>query len=255
MLFCMLFKNDSLLASIETPICTCVEAIIFDCDGVLVDTEYLKFLAWQKALNHLNIQLSVEEYKSLAGHNSKKIIEKLQEIKEISISEEIIIPLKRREYQKLQEQGIPPIKDTVDFVNYLSQNKDQLGIKLGLASSASKNEIIFNLKQIGLDQAFDLVISGTDDLEDYIDSEGTNKPKPYIYQEASKRMKVRPNHCIVIEDTEAGIEAASGARMITIAIPNRITKEQDFLKANLIFDSSSDLKKQFRDKLGFEYFK
>jgi HAD superfamily hydrolase (TIGR01509 family) len=217
-----------------------IEAVIFDCDGVLVDTEYLKFLAWQKALNEFQIDLVKEEYKAVAGHTSKRILELLQEMKKTSIPEEAIF-LRRSEYQKLQFQGVKPIQENIDFARRLRENKDQLDIKIGLASSASKNEIMINLKQIGMENFFDLIISGKDDLANYSDEEGTNKPKPYIYQEAAKRLAVRPEKCLVFEDTEAGIEAAAAAGMIAIAIPNWMTKEQDFTKANKVLQSISEI--------------
>ena len=56
---CMFCKSPSLIASVSTPLFDGVDAIIFDCDGVLVDTEHLKFLAWQQALATLNIELSI----------------------------------------------------------------------------------------------------------------------------------------------------------------------------------------------------
>jgi len=239
-MLCMVSKSFELFASISTPFSNEIEAVIFDCDGVLVDTEYLKFLGWQKALASLNIELTIEEYKAVAGHSSKKIIEQLQGMKGIVIPEEAI-PLRREEYRKLQELGVAPIRETVEFARYLSQNKVAWGIKLGLASSASTDEILFNLKQIGLDQAFDLIISGTDDLNDYKDLEGKNKPKPYIYLEASKRLNIAPDRCLVIEDSEAGIEAASKAGMVTIAIPNQITIEHNFSMANKVIGSISEL--------------
>lgn len=231
------------MASISTPLFGGVDAIIFDCDGVLVDTEHLKFLAWQQALATLHIELSLEEYKAVAGHSSKKIVEMLEKAKGISIPEKVI-HIRRSEYQKLQEHGVQPIEETVNFARYLSQNKDALGIKLGLASSASRSEILLNLKQIELEQAFDLIISGTDDLENYVDLEGKNKPKPYIYLEASKKLNIPSERCLVIEDSEAGVEAASKAGMITVAIPNNITADQDFSKANMIIDSISELSLQ-----------
>lgn len=167
----------------------------------------------------------------------------LEKTKGISIPEKVIL-LRRSEYQKLQERGTHPIEETVNFARYLFQNKDALGIKLGLASSASKSEIFLNLKQIGLEQAFDLIISGADDLENYVDLEGRNKPKPYIYLEASKKLNIPCNRCLVIEDSKAGVEAASKAGMITVAIPNKITAGQDFSKANMILDSISELSLQ-----------
>ena len=64
-----------------------------------------------------------------------------------------------------------------------------------------------------------------------MDLEGKNKPKPYIYLEAAQRLHVSPQHCLVFEDTEAGVMAASSAGMITIAVPNRFTSSQDFSRA------------------------
>lgn len=236
-LFC---QDYDLCASISMPFSDTIDAIIFDCDGVLVDTEYLKFRALQKALARLNIEITIDDYKLLAGYDSKQIIEILQEVKGTQIPEEVIL-FKRSEYQSLQKQGVPPIEKMVEFVHHLSQNKKAFEIKLGLASSASRSEIFFNLKQIGLEQVFDLIISGKDDLEDYVDLDGKNKPKPYIYQEAAKRLNITSEHCLVLEDTEAGIEAASKAGMIVIAVPNWITSEQNFSKAHMIIHSVSEL--------------
>jgi beta-phosphoglucomutase len=250
-IFFLIFKSFDLFASVLTPHANDIKAIIFDCDGVLVDTEYLKFLAWKKALASVDRGLSVEEYQKVAGHSSKKIHEILQEMKNLDIPEEVI-HLRRVIYQELQVQGVPPMHETIEFARYLSQNKSILGIKLGLASSASKNEILLNLKHIGLEHEFDLIISGSDDLEDYVDSDGKNKPKPYIYLEASKRLNISPKHCLVFEDTEAGIEAATTAGMITVAIPNWMTKAQNFSKANTVINSISELPIEISKRLGYD---
>ena len=93
---------------------------------------------------------------------------------------------------------------------------------------------MINLQQIGLDNAFDLVISGSDDLEDYIDEKGKNKPKPYIYIEAAKRLNILPELCLVFEDTAAGVDAAADAGMTVIAAANQFTINQDFTKASAV---------------------
>jgi beta-phosphoglucomutase-like phosphatase (HAD superfamily) len=137
----------------------------------------------------------------------------------------------------------------IAFAKYFVEEKKNLGIKLGLASSASREEILQNLEQIGLEDAFDLIISGSDDLDSYVDHEGKNKPKPYIYMEAAKRLKVSPFKCLVFEDTTAGIEAATGAGMIAIAVPNQFTVGQDFSKATKVIQTYQDLplKQIFKD--------
>jgi beta-phosphoglucomutase len=239
---------NSLSATISTPYGNQIEAVIFDCDGVLVDTEYLKFLAWREALGSENIAFTIEEYMPLVGHSSKNILFMLKKLKNIEIPEEVI-GLKDARYRILQKQGVPPIKEMIAFANYFAEEKTSLGIKLGLASSAPTEEILQNLEQIGLEHAFDLIISGSDDLGRYVDDEGKNKPKPYIYMEAAKRLEVTPSKCLVFEDTSAGIEAAAAAGMIAVAVPNQFTTDQDFSKAKEVIKTYQELplKQIFKD--------
>lgn len=244
-LFGMLYLLGStfLTASISTCECCEIEAVIFDCDGILVDTEYLKFLAWQEALAAHGIAFTIEEYKPLVGHSSKNILGMLRQLKDLNIPEEVI-ELKNTRYRILQKAGVPSIEEIVAFARHLGEQKQKLGIKLGVASSACKKEILQNLQQIGLEDVFDVVISGSDDLDDYEDQEGKNKPKPYIYLEAAKQLNVSPLKCMAIEDTEAGIEAAFSAGMIAIAVPNQFTASHDFSKAAKIIDSYKNLSKE-----------
>jgi beta-phosphoglucomutase len=230
----------SLSASISTPYGPEFEAVIFDCDGVLVDTEYLKFLAWQEALASVNIDFSIEEYMPLIGHSSKNILLMLKKLKVMDIPE-AVIELKNIKYHTLQKQGVPPIHEMITFAKRLSEEKKSLGIKVGLASSAPKEEILQNLQQVGLENAFDVIISGSDDLDSYVDKEGKNKPKPYIYIEAAKQLNIPPSKCLVFEDTTAGIEAAAAAGMVVIAVPNQFTLQQDFSKATKVICSYTDL--------------
>lgn len=223
----------SLWSTISTPYGDGIEAVIFDCDGVLVDTEYLKFLAWKEAFEAIGISFTIEEYMPVIGHSSKNILCMLKEMKKMELSEEVI-EVKNARYRMLQKRGVPAIDGMVSFARSLADRKQDLGIKLGLASSAPKEEILQNLEQIGLQHSFDLVISGSDDLDAYHDPEGKNKPKPYIYLEAAKRLKVDPCKCLVFEDTSAGVEAAALAGMIVIAVPNQFTIHQDFSKAKAV---------------------
>lgn len=215
---------------------TGLQAIIFDCDGVLVNTEYLKFLSWQEALDMQNIPFSIEEYMPLVGHSSNNILKMIKDAKKMDLPNEII-ELKNIKYKQLQKCGVPPIQEMVDFALLLFEHKQQLGIQLALASSAPKEQILINLKQVGLENVFDLIISGSDDLKAYIDLEGTNKPKPYIYIEAAKWLNILPQLCLVFEDTKAGIDAAASAGMIAIAVPNQFTLTHDFSKAYYVIAS------------------
>src|SRR5579871_6449518 len=93
----------SLSATITTPYGSRIEAVIFDCDGVLVDTEYLKFLAWREALASEGIAFTIEEYMPLVGHSSENILLMVKKGKKMEIPEEVI-KLKNASYQILQKQ-------------------------------------------------------------------------------------------------------------------------------------------------------
>ncbi|NGX60392.1 MAG: hypothetical protein KR126chlam3_01565 [Chlamydiae bacterium] len=125
----------SLSASISTPYGAEIEAVIFDCDGVLVDTEQMKFLAWQEALASENISFSLEEYMPFVGHNSKNILLMLKELKGTDIPDEVI-ELKNTRYRILRKAGIPSIQEMIAFAEELVEEKERLGIKVGIASSA-----------------------------------------------------------------------------------------------------------------------
>lgn len=215
--------------------------IIFDCDGVLVDTEHLKFLAWKEALARHKVVLDVKEFMPLIGYNSVYTLQNINAIKKVNLSKDII-PEQKKLYKALQEKGIPPISAAVLLAKRLAKDKNNLGIKLALASSAPKAEIMRNLKAVGLEQAFDVIISGHDDLQDVVDPEGTNKPKPYIYQKVARWLNVAPTDCLVFEDTAAGVAAAAGAGMTVFAVPNQLTAKQDFGKAARVLGSLSELK-------------
>ena len=108
-IFFIILGCNSLYASISTPYSSEIDAVIFDCDGVLVDTEYLKFLAWQDALATKNIPFTIEEYMPLVGHSSKNILLMIEKLKSLDIPEEVI-EIKNVKYQFLQSQGVPPNK-------------------------------------------------------------------------------------------------------------------------------------------------
>ncbi len=217
-----------------------VSAIIFDCDGVLVDTEYLKFEAWRDALSQKGIAFTIENYLPLVGHSSERIASEIEKEKNTQFDKNLLIQEKNNFYKARQAQGVPSIPNGVILLKHLLENKSKYGIKVGLASSAPHREINQNLESIGINpKDFDAIASGEDDLKHIIDPDGVNKPKPYIYQEIAKTLAVNPKDCIVFEDTNAGVEAASTASMQVFAVPNRFTEKQDFKKAVQVLPSLS----------------
>lgn len=213
-----------------------IKAIIFDCDGTLVDSEHSHYLAWQHALQLHGGDLALDEYYQYVGNSIEKNAQLLAE-KIGKYAYEDILTAKNAHYKTIQEKGLPPIESTINFLNRLAQSKAEFKVSLGVASAASKAEILTNLKNLEVEHLFDVVLSGKDDLNNYTDPEGTNKPKPYIYLEAAKLLGIYPYECVVIEDSLSGLIAGLDAGCITVAIPNSFTKRQDLSRAHLYLET------------------
>lgn len=208
------------------------EALIFDCDGVLVDSEHLKFSAWKIALAEEAIDFEEKDYLPLVGYDSAHILKAISEQLRFPFNKAAVLAKKEQIYQDLQKQGVTALPDAIDFLKLAIAKKDELDLKIAIASSAPKSEILENLQQLGISpSSFDLIISGKDDLLHIDDTDGVNKPKPYIYQICAQMLGVNPAQCLVFEDSSAGVRAAARAGMDVIAIPNRFTQDQDFSSA------------------------
>lgn len=215
-----------------------IKAIIFDCDGILVDTEELKFQAWKKVLEPPGIELTHEMYRKLIGHTGLTILHMLEEAFSLSLDPKIVDE-KNELYWSLQKSDLKSIESMIHVVQWAKAMRDQNILKLGVASSSSKKEILFNLDYLKIPHFFDVVLSGKEDLGNYHDPLGVNKPQPYIYLEACRKLELAPEECLVLEDSEPGVNAAKKAGCFVIAVPTQWTMEQDFHKADQVIYNQS----------------
>lgn len=216
-----------------------IKAVIFDCDGTLVDSEYTHYLSLKHAVLSMGYDLTLEEYHSFVGLSDAKVAP-------IMVSKmghgdvDLILQNKRNHYLALCKAGIPSIAPTVALLKSLAFAKEALGLKVGVCSAARKQEVIAHLRHLGLEDLLDIVLSGEDDLAAYSDPEGVNKPKPYIYQHAMKELAVSPRETVVIEDSKSGVAAGRSAGCLTIAVPNQYTRSHDLSAAHLQLESFQD---------------
>ena len=241
--------RQAILAQVnEKNPCTPIKAIIFDCDGTLIDNGIGYFLDWQHALRCQGYELNADEFWDFMNRNKLVGAPGADEIIVKYYCEllgrecpDVILKDKKAFSTKLhQTYEFPAIKPTVNFLHALAKEKEGFGLKLGLASANKKENILRVLKRLKVDQYFDVIVSA-DDLTHYNDPEGTNKPKPYIYLHAAKLLGLHPEECAAIEDSRTGISSAVSAGCIAIAIPNAYTAQQDLSHAHLKMTSFADV--------------
>ena len=217
-----------------------IKAVLFDCDGTLVDSEYAHYLGWKRTLMDFGSDMSLCEYDQYVGKSGQAISKQLAE-KIRQDCPELILKRKNQYFLELCKEGLPSIEPTVNFLKCLGVEKESLGIKIAVCSAATTAEIISHLRHLGVDHLVDLVLSGQEDLGDYSDPEGINKPKPYIYLHAMKRLGVSSDQCVVIEDSATGVAAGVAAQCLTIAIPNEYTRRQNLSQAHLLLESFANV--------------
>lgn len=188
------------------------KGIIFDLDGVIVDTAKFHYLAWRKMANDLGFDITLDQNEKLKGvsrvHSLKQILEWGD--KTVSNEEfERLMASKNEDYLARisgmsEEDLLPGVKEVLD---YLSEQK--IPYALG---SASKNARPI-LKGLGIDHRFATIVDGNDVTK--------AKPDPEVFLIASEKLGIEPKDCIVFEDSVAGIEAANNAGMLTIGIGDK----------------------------------
>ena len=200
------------------------KAFIFDLDGVIVDTAKFHYLAWKELANELGFEFTVAQNEQLKGVSRVTSLEILLNIGKIQISsarKEALLIEKNEQYlgyiEKMgQDDILPGIKE---LLQYLKEN--EIPFSLG---SASKNARLI-LKILNIYDLFDAVVDGND--------VSSAKPDPEVFLIAAKKLNKDPHDCIVIEDAQAGIQAANNANMISIGIGDKkILKEAGFVLSN-----------------------
>ena len=183
-----------------------MKAVIFDMDGVLIDSEALHLYDFRVFLQKHNQNLTNDELSEFVGLDAKTFIGHLQEIwKPVSPLPSIEEIKEGCKYpsDSFQDMLVPHVRF---ILSHLKKNN----IKIAIASSSPYNIIYKMLSINDIDSYFDVIVSGNDVQ--------AKKPSPDIYFETLKRLELPSNDCIVIEDSLVGIQAAINARLYVIAI-------------------------------------
>ncbi len=216
-----------------------LRAIIFDMDGVLVDSEPVHFKANQIVMQkHFGIELNYDEDKKFIGSTVEHIWKSYKERYNIEGYEwNELMDMGEKELENIIEKdGYPIIDGAKEFVFSL-KNISEKGYKLAIASSSPMKKILRNIKTIGIEDCFDVLVSGME--------VGKPKPNPDIFLEAANKLGVEPNECIVIEDSCNGTRAAKAAGMACLGFINKNSGDQDLSVADYLFESFRNIDEGF----------
>jgi len=210
-------------------------AVIWDMDGVLVDTGEYHYQAWKKTFEELDVPFSKSQFRETFGMNNAGILEiicgeKLPPEQEQGISEH---------KEELFREAIKGKAELLPGVEMALKNFSTWKFKQGVASSAPPENIKVLVNELKIGKYFDAVVSGFDI---------PGKPDPGVFLKTARQLKVKSERCVVIEDAIAGVEGAKNAGMKCIAVTTTNTSEA-LSEADLIFDSLEELKQHTLFKL------
>jgi beta-phosphoglucomutase family hydrolase len=186
--------------------------VLWDMDGVLVDTGELHYISWKKTLDEAGIPFDRQVFRKTFGMNNAGILEHLcgdkpdpEFIQKISDQKETI-------FRESVPGNVSPLPGVIAWLNRLRH----VGARMAVASSAPPPNIEILVEELKLRSYFNALVSGAD---------LPGKPDPATFLEAARRIEIEPSGCVVVEDAIAGVQAAINAGMKCIAITNTNSRQ------------------------------
>lgn len=208
-----------------------LKAILFDMDGVIVDTEPLHKKAYFMMFSDVNIDVSESLFESYTGQSTINICKQLCKRFNLSQAPETLVAIKRKHFKVLFDTDTS--LSLIDGVHDLILNYYNNGLTLILASSASMPNINRIFERFDLNQYFKAKLSGAD-LK-------ASKPHPEIFIKAAEASGYSKAECVVIEDSTNGVKAAKGADIFCVGFDSLHSKNQDYSLADLVVSDYRDI--------------
>lgn len=209
-----------------------LKAVIFDMDGVIIDSEPTHMKLENETYKKLGIEVTGDEHLSFVGSTSHYMWETLKNKYKLTQTLEELIEYERTKYFKYlnsDECEITLIEGVKELIEDLHEN----GVKLAIASSSPLNVIEAVAKRFQIEKYFEVFVTG-----DYVKK---SKPEPDIFLYASKKLGVSPENCVVIEDSHNGVLAAKNAGIKCVGINSDVEGRQDISMADLVINSFKEV--------------
>ena len=202
--------------------------VIFDVDGVLLDSYQMHFQCWMSMAEKDGIILTEYEFRSLFGRRGREIA---RQIWGPEFSEQQVVSIHRQKqalYRESLQRDLPAMDGAVQLIDGLVD----AGFALAVGSSAPPANVEMTLERLDRKQVFSAIVTGSDVTQ--------GKPDPRVFLLAAQRMGIDPSHCAVIEDAPVGIAAAVTGGMTAIALLGTAPADR-FTQAHLVIDSLQQL--------------
>jgi beta-phosphoglucomutase family hydrolase len=204
-----------------------IKAVIFDLDGVVVESEDAHIEAERQTFLKYNLHISAEELHRYTGTTAKIMFTEFMAKYKLKTSFEELNRQKEQILLKLLAQDAEPTKGVLSLMRELKRR----GIRLAIGSSSTRKLVDYVLKKLNITSMFDCVVAA-EDVEH-------SKPNPETFLRAATELGVKPNQCLVIEDAKLGVEAAKSADMKCMGYRNPHSGNQDLSEADIVIDDFS----------------
>jgi HAD superfamily hydrolase (TIGR01509 family) len=203
-----------------------IKAVIFDRDGIIIDSESVHVNSVVTAFNEFGINISEDEKEWIAGRRPEDYLLVLN--KKYNVTYEDVRKIQRIKFNEMIETAaIYP--DTINMIKKIHQD----GLLVALTTSSGLAGTIDILNKTGIKNLFQVIVTSADCIN--------KKPDPEPYIITAKKLGVKAEECLVIEDSNPGLQSAKGAGMKCIIIYNEYTKNHDFSMADLVVKSASEI--------------
>jgi len=200
-------------------------AIIFDMDGLMVDTEPLARDVWATIISQHGQTLTDAMYRQMIGRRTVESAQLLLEQYDLPYTAVDLAAYKTELFAIRRAQGVPPMRGLMELQTAVARH----GIPWAVATSSPQSHAVAILAQLGLQTACRAIAAG--------DEVRRGKPAPDLYLLAAQRLGVEPACCLALEDSWPGCQAAVAAGIRTVAVPNGDTQEADFSFVYAVYPS------------------
>ena len=207
-----------------------INAVVFDFDGVILDTETADYQTWRDLFRSYGAELELAVWARFIGWGTSRfdVFQHLEEQIGYGVDREVLRVERRRRYVEIVHSG-PVMPGVLDYIN---EAKD-MGLALGIASSSNREWVEGHLERLGIRRLFE-VVRCSNDVEEV-------KPHPALYQTAVELLGADPGEALAIEDSAHGVTAAKAAGLHCLVVPNSVTAHMDLGHADFRVGSLAEV--------------